>query len=73
MEDGYECFFTEPTTFCEPVCGDEILVIQEDCEYVRGKPINGCDDCLARSGWLCLSDQGSCHEVCGNEITSESE
>ena len=57
------------------VCGDGIIILNEQCEYADGLPVEGCEQCRVVDGWECSQVGGKtvCTEPCGNGIKTANE
>eukprot|EP01124_Arcella_intermedia_P030504 TRINITY_DN6696_c0_g1_i7.p1 TRINITY_DN6696_c0_g1~~TRINITY_DN6696_c0_g1_i7.p1 ORF type:complete len:923 (-),score=213.89 TRINITY_DN6696_c0_g1_i7:14-2782(-) len=48
-----------------PICGDKIVLQQEECDDGNNATGDGCFNCLVESGWDCASKY-FCQPICGN-------
>jgi fibro-slime domain-containing protein len=76
VEKGWSC--PVAGELCTPICGDGIIVGDEECEFYNGaKPMagNGCDTtCHIEPGWDCSATMMTCTKtVCGNKIVERGE
>ena len=73
IEDGWTCDHEGDAgpDECEEICGDGLVVGDEDCDDGNETDDDGCTDCFIDDGWECDNDEPSeCTET-GSDSDSD--
>ena len=78
--EGWDCDPLDPTD-CAPICGDGLVLGDEQCDDGNLDSEDGCSDiCLVETGWTCTGEPSTCIEddgtaapVCGDGIVETGE
>ena len=67
VELGYSCIGSP--SICTEVCGDGLIVGNEECDDNNGLSLDGCDsNCQFEAGWICSGLPSNCLETCGDGL-----
>ena len=59
---------------CTEVCGDGLVVFDEECDDENLDAGDGCDAvCAVEAGFVCVGEPSECEETCGNSVLDEGE
>ena len=59
---------------CTEICGDGLVVFDEECDDGNTDADDGCDDtCVVEAGFVCLGEPSECEATCGNGLLDDGE